>query len=134
MQSADTLKITTNNPAARIDVMTNTALQGRIAENKLILKQIFRILFTYKASLASFIFERCCNKLQSHDLDMLAAYSIIETSNLELQALRSNVDSYSQSIFQHTYKIAEQCEIDITMPRISKRQQHRSNPLHDQLC
>ena len=53
MQSADTLKTTINNPAARIDVMASTALQSKIAENKHILQQIVcAILFLAKQGLA----------------------------------------------------------------------------------
>ena len=52
LQSADIAKII-ENPASRIDVLTNTALQARITENRHILRQIVRgILFLAKQGMA----------------------------------------------------------------------------------
>ena len=52
VQSADVLKSTVENPASRIDVMTNHTLQARIAQNKHILQVIVRsILFLAKQGL-----------------------------------------------------------------------------------
>lgn len=46
----------------------------------------------------------------------------------ELKKLRENVDNYSQRIFQHSMRIAEQSDISVLIPRVVQRQQHRSNP------
>lgn len=49
---ADTLKMTFENPTSRIDVITNTAIQKRLNDNKGILRQIVRaILFLSKQGL-----------------------------------------------------------------------------------
>lgn len=53
LQSADIFKMTVENPVSRIDVLANSALQARIAENKHILRQIVRtILFLAKQGMA----------------------------------------------------------------------------------
>ena len=52
LQAADILKTSIEKPASRIDVMTNQALQSRMAENKQILCQIVRaIIFLGKQGL-----------------------------------------------------------------------------------
>ena len=38
----------------------------------------------------------------------------------ELKQVRENINAYSKRIFEHTSKIAEISEIDISMPRLSK--------------
>ena len=53
LQLADILKMTIENPASRIDILTNSALRTRITENKHILRQIVRtILFLAKQGMA----------------------------------------------------------------------------------
>ena len=49
----------------------------------------------------------------------------------ELKKLREDVDKYSQRIFSHSFRLAEASNIPVILPRISSRQQHRSNPEHN---
>ena len=70
-------------------------------------------------------------KIQGKDKDIVSGVSIIMESCSELKKLREDVDSYSQRIFSHSSRIAEVSNIPVTLPRISSRQQHRSNPEHN---
>ena len=44
------------------------------------------------------------------------------------------MDAYSKRIFDHSSRLAEVSNISISMPRISNRQQHRSNPEYDSVA
>ena len=46
----------------------------------------------------------------------------------ELKRVREDIENYSQRIFEHSSGIAEKSNIAISMPRLSKCQQHHSNP------
>ena len=45
-----------------------------------------------------------------------------------LKRVREDIENYSQRIFEHSSGIAEKSNIAISIPRVSKCQQHRSNP------
>ena len=101
------------------------------AEDKKMLKAItsFEFIYSLTTLQRSLLYLKdAVIKLQSQSLDMLAAYSIIEESNLQLKALRSDVGTYAQRIFEHSSRIAEHAKIVVAMPRVSKHQHHRSNP------
>jgi hypothetical protein len=67
-------------------------------------------------------------KLQNPSQDIVSGFSVISTCSGELKGLRENVDEYSHRLYLHSSKLAEKSKITITMPRVSQRQQHRSNP------
>ena len=46
----------------------------------------------------------------------------------ELRGVRNDVDNFSNSIFQHSSRIAEISGISVSMSRVSGCQCHRSNP------
>ena len=54
--------------------------------------------------------------------------SLIQESCKIMQSLRSDVDDYSQRIFQHSCRIADRSGIIATMPCINSRQMPCSNP------
>ena len=70
-------------------------------------------------------------RLQGENQDIVSGYSMIEQSIGYLKTLRTNVDDFSLRIFQHSCRIAEQSGITVSMPRVSQRQGHRSNPESD---
>ena len=65
--------------------------------------------------------------LQGKSEDITSGIVLIQQCCEQLQSLRSDVE-YSQRIFQHSCRIADHSGIVTTMPRISHRQMHRSNP------
>ena len=60
--------------------------------------------------------------------DITSGIALIQQYCEQLQSLKSDVDEYSQCIFLHSSRIADHSGIATTMPRISHRQMHRSNP------
>ena len=67
-------------------------------------------------------------KVQGKNADIVSGVSTVMQCCEELKTVRVDIDSYSQRIFQHSCRIAEHSDISISMPRVSQRQQHRSNP------
>ena len=67
-------------------------------------------------------------KIQGKSKDIVSGVSIVMECCNELQRVREDIDNYSQRTFEHSSRIAEKSNIPISMPRVSKRQQHRSNP------
>ena len=65
--------------------------------------------------------------LQGKSEDITSGIVLIQQCCEQLQSLRSDVDEYSQRIFQHSCRIADHSGIVITIS-ISHRQMHRSNP------
>ncbi len=70
-------------------------------------------------------------KIQGRDKDIVSGVSTIMQSCDDLKKLREDVDAYSQRIFDHSSRASN---ISVSMPRISCRQQHRSNPEHDSVA
>ena len=66
-------------------------------------------------------------KLQSKNQDIVSGVLLIEQAFKELRSLRMEVDDYLHRIFEHSCRIAEKSNIDVSMPRVSQRQVHRSN-------
>lgn len=56
--------------------------------------------------------------LQGKSEDITSDIALIQESCKQLQSLRSDVDEYSQQIFQHFCRIADHSGIVATMPRI----------------
>lgn len=67
-------------------------------------------------------------KIQGQKMDILAGVSIVMECCKELATIRNNIDGFCKRVFEHSKRIAETSGIIISMPRISKRQQHRQNP------
>ena len=53
---------------------------------------------------------------------------VMECCSELMSVTNVGIDEYSQRSFEHSSKIAEKSGISVNMPRISKCQQHRSNP------
>ena len=66
-------------------------------------------------------------KLQGKEQDIIPGVHTIQQCCEELRRERQDIDNYCKRIFQHSSRLAEQSGISISMPRISQRQQHRSN-------
>ena len=67
-------------------------------------------------------------KIQGKSKDIVSGVSIVMECCNELKRVREDIDNYSQRAFEHSSRIAEKSNIPISMPSVSKRQQHRSNP------
>ena len=70
-------------------------------------------------------------KLQGSSRDIISGIALVEDSSSFLKSLRENVDEYAHRIFQHSCRIAERSQIAVSRPRLSLRQQNRSNPPTD---
>ncbi len=49
----------------------------------------------------------------------------------ELKDLRSDIQNYSEHIFQHSCRLAARSDVSVTVPCICQRQQHRMNQQSD---
>ena len=58
-------------------------------------------------------------KLQGKNQDIVSGVVLIEQASKELSSLRMEVDDYSHRIFEHSCRIAEKSNIDVSMPRVS---------------
>ena len=66
-------------------------------------------------------------KLQGQFIDIVSAYNQISFVRTTLQCARDDVDSVHARIYEAALEIATNVGVDESMPRISKRQQHRAN-------
>ena len=66
-------------------------------------------------------------KLQGRFVDVVSAYNQINFVKTTLQCARDDVDSVHARIYETALEIATKVGVDESMPRISKRQQHRAN-------
>ena len=67
-------------------------------------------------------------KLQRKALDILQAHEMISEIISVYKTERLNVSSNFQAIFTQSMRMAEEVGIQPEMPRVAKRQEHRSNP------
>ena len=67
-------------------------------------------------------------KIQGKSKDILSCVSTVMECCSELKRVREDIENYSQRIFEHSSGMAEKSKIALSMPRVSKCQQHRSNP------
>jgi len=77
-----------------------------------------------------FYLKEAAVKLQGKHIDIVSGVSTVMQCCTELKVLRENIDDYSKRIYDHSCRLAEKSGIPVSMPRISQRQQHRSNPEH----
>uniref|UniRef100_A0A1X7UA98 TTF-type domain-containing protein n=2 Tax=Amphimedon queenslandica TaxID=400682 RepID=A0A1X7UA98_AMPQE len=67
-------------------------------------------------------------KIQGKEMDIVGGVSCAMECCEELKTIRANIDSFSNRIFDHCKRIAEASGVQISMPRVTKRQQNRLNP------
>ena len=67
-------------------------------------------------------------KLQGKGEDISSGIIVIQQSCTQLKLLRADVDEYSHRIFEHSCRIDAHSKIAGTMPHVTHRQDHRSNP------
>ena len=66
-------------------------------------------------------------QLQKRDIDIIEAYSMIDSTKRKIKDLRSNIEEEHKEWFKEAEEVASQVGVDINMPRIAGRQQHRAN-------
>lgn len=66
-------------------------------------------------------------KLQRTALDIVEAYEMITEITKLYQVERKNVDSSFAPVYDQSIRMAEKIGTVVGMPRITRRQQHRSN-------
>ncbi len=67
-------------------------------------------------------------KLQREALDILDAHQLIASTTTTYKEERKNVDSGFDTIYTQSVRMADAVGTTVGMPRITGRQQHRSNP------
>ena len=72
-------------------------------------------------------FKGVCIKLQKHDADIVTAYRHIDLAIEEVSYMREDFDSVWSEWFGEAESLATDIVAVITIPRICKYQQHRSN-------
>ena len=72
-------------------------------------------------------FREASVKLQGMNQDIASGIALIERCSTELKALRSDISNYSDRIYLHSCRIANNSKVSIAIPRISRHQQHRPN-------
>ena len=66
-------------------------------------------------------------KLQGEKQDIVSGVALVQECIKELKVLRSDIQNYSERIFQHSCQLAARSDIPVSVPRICQRQQHRMN-------
>ena len=67
-------------------------------------------------------------KLKKTSLDIIKAHELVNEVNAVYKEERRDVDSGFSKIFQQSIRLAERVGAEVSMPRIARLQQHRSNP------
>ena len=67
-------------------------------------------------------------KLQGQSQDIASGFALIKQCSKKIQSLRDNVDDYAHRIFEQRCRLAERSQIAVSMPRVSGRLQHHTNP------
>ena len=70
-------------------------------------------------------------KLQGKKQDIVTGIALVQDCIKELKDLRSDIQNYSERIFQHSCRLAARSDVSVTVPRICQRQQHRMNQQSD---
>ena len=66
-------------------------------------------------------------KLQERYIDVVSAYNQISFVKTTLQSARDDVDTVHAWIYETALEVATKVGVDESMPRTSRRQQHRAN-------
>ncbi len=61
----------------------------------------------------------------------MTGIALVQDCIKELKDLRSDIQNYSERIFQHSCRLAARSDASVTVPRICQRQQHRMNQQSD---
>ena len=92
----------------------------------------FEFLYTLVTLQRSLMyFKEAAVKLQGEQQDLASGIVQVEKCSKELKRLRADVNDFSGRIHAHACTIARKCHIDVSTPRISRHQQHRSNQQTD---
>ncbi len=67
-------------------------------------------------------------KLQKTTVDIVAAHEMVAEVAETYKEERKDIDEGFDKIFSHSVRMAEHVGTEVSMPRIVRRQQHRSNP------
>ncbi len=70
-------------------------------------------------------------KLQGEKQDIVTGIALVQDCIKELKDLRSDIQNYSERIFQHSCRLAARSDVSVTVPRICQTQQHRMNQQSD---
>lgn len=70
-------------------------------------------------------------KLQKKSNDILAAYELVSTVQLDLELLKANCEEEFHQWFSEIMALANELNISVSTPRITCRQVHRSNASAD---
>ncbi len=70
-------------------------------------------------------------KLQGKKQDIVTGIALVQDCIKELKDLRSDIQNYSERIFQLSCRLAARSDVSVTVPRICQRQQHRMNQQSD---
>ena len=62
--------------------------------------------------------------LQGEKQDLVSGVALVQKSLQDIQTLRDEADDFAGRIFEHSHRIADRSNVDVSIPRISKRQQH----------
>lgn len=88
----------------------------------------FEFIYTLVSLQCSLLYFREASvKLQGVNQDIVSGIALIERCSTELKALRGDVSNYSDRIYSHSCRIANNSKVSIAIPRISRHQQYRPN-------
>ena len=83
---------------------------------------VFLLAYQYLSHLSGVTIQ-----LQSSTLDIIEAHGMIKSIKDVYQRERENMEVGFKAIYDHAVRMADQVGVFPSMPRIAKRQQHRSN-------
>ena len=83
---------------------------------------VFLLAYQYLSHLSGITIQ-----LQSSTLDIIEAHDMIKSIKDVYQRERENMEVGFKAIYDHAVRMADQVGVIPSMPRIAKRQQHRSN-------
>ena len=66
-------------------------------------------------------------KLQGRSIDVVKAFNEVESVVNDLGAVRSNIDSEFDTIYNQAMRMAERMNVTPSTPRMAQRQMHRDN-------
>lgn len=69
--------------------------------------------------------------LQKEALDIIAAMNLIEEVKSEYKHIRSNIDDFFDTSFDHAVRMADALGVEPSMPRVARKQMHRANATSD---
>ena len=123
-----------NGTHAVINQLDETYLKGWSAKDKQEASSYLHALtnFNFIIGLISLYyamhtFTGITKKLQGRSIDVLKAFNEVESVINDLGAVRSNIDSEFDTIYNQAMRMAEGMNITPSSPRMAQRQMHRDN-------